>query len=121
MDWKRGNITAISLWHLWRYSLVFHIYVAIMAFLAMPQISGILGIYGIYGKYGIVPQNPGFSNYNMLFCSLSQGTEPWIPLVKSVVKQYKNYQVKLEDSQIVLKDYTSPSVKRQLTLTAFKI
>ena len=64
MDWKRGNITAIFLWHLWRYSLVFHIYVAIMAFLAMPQISGILGIYGTYGKYGIVPQNPGFTNNN---------------------------------------------------------
>ena len=66
MDWKRGNITAISLWHLWRYSLVLHIYVAIMA---MPQISGILGIYGIYGKYGIVPQKPGF-NYHILWVTV---------------------------------------------------
>lgn len=58
---------------------------------------------------------------NMLFCSIAQGTEPWIPLVRAVCKLQKSYQVEIEDYQIVPKDVTSLSARRPLNLIVFKI
>ena len=58
---------------------------------------------------------------NMLFCTLSQGTEPWIPLVQSVAKHLKQYTVCIEDYQIVHRDSISPSARLQSTLIVFKI
>ena len=58
---------------------------------------------------------------NMLFCAISQETEPWVPLVKAVSKQHRKYKVKIEDSQIVHVDYTLPSARHRLILFAFKI
>ena len=60
-------------------------------------------------------------NNNMLFCSIAQGTEPWIPLVKTRGKSYKTYQVAIEDCQIVQRDSTLHSVQHPLNLIACKI
>ena len=60
-------------------------------------------------------------NNNMLFCTISQVTEPGIPLVRSVSKQHKFYKVSIEDFQIVHRGYTSLSARPHLTLIVFRI
>ena len=58
---------------------------------------------------------------NMLFCTVSQETEPWIPLVKTVSKEFRKYKVRVEDCQILRMDYTLPLAQHHLNLIAFKI
>ena len=58
---------------------------------------------------------------NMLFCDVSQETEPWILLMKAVAKQYKRYKTGIKDCQIVLKDDISLSAQPVLQLIVCKI
>ena len=60
-------------------------------------------------------------NNNMLFCFISQETEPWIPLIRAVAKQLKKYPIHVEDCQIVPMEYTSHLAQHPLNLIAVKI
>ncbi|XP_068243364.1 uncharacterized protein [Palaemon carinicauda] len=60
-------------------------------------------------------------NNNMLFCTVSQETEPWIPLVKRVSKEYRKYKVKAEGCQILHMDCTLPLAQHHLNLITFRI
>ena len=60
-------------------------------------------------------------NNNMLFCTVSQDTEPWIPLVRAVAKEHKMYKVTIEDSLITHMAFTAQSAMLQSTLTVYKI
>ena len=60
-------------------------------------------------------------NNNMLFCVVSQGMEPWIPLVMKVAKKVESYKIRVEGSQIVQSGSTIHSALPLSSLIAFKI
>lgn len=60
-------------------------------------------------------------NNNMLFCTISQDSEPWIPLVRAASKIHKTYKVTIDDYQTAHKASTSHSAQSPLDLHAYKI